>query len=98
MRHEHTNSGTGKLLVGLLAGGSIGAALALLYAPEKGTRLRARLHRKSGELVEEAKEKIEEVASDTMEKAKAVGNRTHRNALKMVDTVSEKAEKALHGN
>ena len=98
MRHEHTNNGTGKLLVGLLAGGSIGAALALLYAPEKGSRLRGRLHRKSGELVDEAKGKIEDVASDTMEKAKAAGTRAQHNALKMVDTVSEKAGKALHGN
>lgn len=101
MRHEHASGGTGKLLFGLIAGGTIGAALALLYAPEKGTRLRARISRKSGELLDEAKGKVGEAvdaASETMDKMKNAGSRARNEALRAVDTASEKASKVLQGN
>ncbi len=61
---------------GLLAGGLIGAGLALLFAPKSGRELREDIKRKSSELKKdaellysEAKEKTEEWWSESLKKA-----------------------------
>ncbi len=59
--------GTGKMLVGILAGMAAGAALALLFAPDSGRKSRKMIARKGNGYLDEAGEKyvnlIETLAS-----------------------------------
>jgi gas vesicle protein len=50
----------GKVLLGVLAGVAIGAALGVLFAPDKGWNTRKRISKKAGDLPEDLKEKFDE--------------------------------------
>lgn len=50
----------GKVLIGVLAGVAIGAALGVLFAPDKGWNTRKRISKKAEDITDELKEKFEE--------------------------------------
>ena len=50
----------GKVLLGVLAGVAIGAALGVLFAPDKGWNTRKRISKKAEDLTEDLKEKFDE--------------------------------------
>jgi len=63
---------TGKILLGALAGVAVGAALGILFAPDKGSVTRKKIMDMAGNLGEEIKEKITEgikTASDDFQNA-----------------------------
>lgn len=67
---EESNGGGGMfkgLLIGLLAGGALGAGIALLYAPKPGRKLRAELKQKADDLIEEGEEYITTVQEKAVE-------------------------------
>lgn len=74
MEANTRNSGVSKgLFIGLLAGGALGAGIALLYAPKPGRRLRAELRGKAEDLIDQGEEYLEAVqdrASEIVEDAK----------------------------
>ena len=58
----HANDGmTRGLLLGLLAGGVLGAGIALLYAPKAGRRLRMDIKNKAGDIIDQGEEYITSV-------------------------------------
>ena len=59
----------GDFMAGVLLGGVIGAALALLVAPQSGEQTRELLKEKSGELTERAKERIADLTAKVKEQA-----------------------------
>ena len=73
----------GDFLVGLLVGGALGAALALLYAPQPGDATRDLLKRKAGDL--------QDTAADTYDKVKG---QTTTIAAQVKDSTSSLAAQA----
>ncbi|RPH34942.1 YtxH domain-containing protein [bacterium] len=73
---ETRNSGGGMakgLMIGLLAGGALGAGIALLYAPKPGRKLRAELKEKADTLLEDGEEymvAVQEKAAEIVDDAK----------------------------
>ena len=57
------------LFISFLLGSAVGGAIALLYAPESGKRLRSDISRKTSDLIKEGKKKSNELWNDTKEKA-----------------------------
>ena len=51
---------SGKVILGVLAGFVIGAALGVLFAPDKGWNTRKRISKKAEDLTEDLRDKFEE--------------------------------------
>jgi gas vesicle protein len=71
VEHEERRGGGGALLAGLLIGAAIGAGLALLFAPKKGSELRDQI----AESARKARESARDAYRQTAEKAGAVASR-----------------------
>lgn len=78
-----------------LAGASLGAGLALLFAPKKGSELRADLKKKLDELISKAKEiDVEEVSEEFKEKVLELKKETEElDKEKVLEIAKEKGEK-----
>jgi gas vesicle protein len=59
---------TSKLLIGILAGVAVGAAIGILLAPDKGSETRKKILDKGGELADGIKEKFDSVTGAIKEK------------------------------
>ena len=60
---------SGKVFLGLIAGVAIGAALGVLFAPDKGWNTRKRISKKGEDLAEDLKEKFDEFLESIKVKA-----------------------------
>ncbi|MFO7445679.1 MAG: YtxH domain-containing protein [Ignavibacteriaceae bacterium] len=89
MSHEN-NVGKG-LLIGLLAGGAIGAAIALLYAPKSGRELRADIKSKADDYLDEA----EKYMAEAKDHAKNVINEGKKKSEKLINDARVKSEELL---
>lgn len=78
-----------------LAGASLGAGLALLFAPKKGSELRADLKKKLDELISKAKEiDVEEVSEEFKKKVLELKKETEElDEEKVLEIAKEKGEK-----
>lgn len=79
-------------LFGLLAGGALGAALALLYAPKSGNEFRGDIKKRKDELLEDAEEYI----SSAREKAVHMINDGKKRADSLISDARKRAEELLH--
>jgi gas vesicle protein len=79
-------------LFGLIAGGALGAALALLYAPKSGRELRGDIRKRTDELVQDAEEYI----STAREKAVDLINDGKKRADSIISDARKRAEDLLH--
>jgi gas vesicle protein len=75
-------------VVGMLVGSAIGAAVALLYAPQPGDATRDMIKQKAGE----AKDKAGELASTAKEKAGTVAGTISSTVTEKVGTVRDSAK------
>ena len=60
--------GSGKLLTGVIIGAAAGAALGILFAPEKGEETRKKLAKKSGDIGDSVRNKFNELGEALQEK------------------------------
>ncbi len=87
---QDNNFGSGVLL-GLLAGGAIGAALALLYAPKTGKELRQDIRLKTDDYLDEADKYI----AEAKDKAIHLINDGKKKSEKLIKDAREKSEELL---
>lgn len=62
---------TTKLIAGLLAGAAAGAALGVLFAPEKGSKTRSRIFKRSADTVDEIKDRVDELLNGLTDRFQA---------------------------
>jgi gas vesicle protein len=95
---QENNFGKG-LLLGLLTGGAIGAAFALLYAPKSGKELREEIKSKSDDYIDDAEKYLAE-AKDKAINLINDGKKKSEQLIKEAKIKSEKlmkdAEKVMH--
>jgi gas vesicle protein len=72
----------GKMLLGIMAGAAAGAALGILFAPDKGTETRKRIAEKSDEYAGQVKEKFNGVVDNLSKKMDDVKSRANDMANK----------------
>lgn len=85
------NNNAKSFIVGLLAGGAIGALVALLFAPKSGKELRADLKLKGEEYLDEAEKYI----SEAREKAKELINEGKKRSEKIISEAKMKSQEII---
>ncbi len=91
MSREEDNGMSKGLLIGLLAGGVLGAVIALLYAPKPGKELRADIKNKAGEIIDDAEEYINVAKS----KAVDIINEGKKRSENLITEAKKRAESLL---
>lgn len=85
-------------LLGLTAGASLGAVIALLYAPDTGKNTRDRLSFRMQAYIEDLRasvDRLKEKQQEITSKAKEEGNKVVRDAQARADQLIQEAESLL---
>ena len=89
--------GSGKVLLGLLAGVAAGALLGILIAPDKGSVTRKKISKKGDDYADALKEKFNEFMDNISEKIEEVKGADYAEDLKnkfneFLDNITDKVE------
>ncbi|MEW5988647.1 MAG: YtxH domain-containing protein [Chloroflexota bacterium] len=92
MSNNHNDSDFGAFLAGFVIGGLVGAATALILAPQSGEETRTRLMSKSEELtglsgqrLQEYREKADSYLAETRARARELGEQVQERARIVLD-------------
>lgn len=91
IHEEHSNGTTKGFLMGLLAGGAVGAGFALLYTPKTGKEMREEIGRRTDEYKSIAREKASTILKDVEHRTDNLLTATQRK----MNSLLEDAEHAL---
>jgi gas vesicle protein len=86
------------LVIGVLAGGAVGALIALLYAPKSGRELRADIKEKADDFMDGAEEYLSAAksrAGEIVSEAKKRSDQLITDAKRKADTLIEDADKII---
>jgi gas vesicle protein len=84
--------GSGKVLLGVLAGVAVGATLGILFAPDKGSVTRKKISDKGDDYAEELEHKFNEFIESITKQFNAVKEETER----MAENGKVKANEAIN--
>ncbi|MES2619761.1 MAG: YtxH domain-containing protein [Bacteroidota bacterium] len=83
--------GSGKVLLGVLAGVAVGATLGILFAPDKGSATRKKISAKGDDYAEELEEKFNEFIESVTQKFETM----KEDATRLTETGHAKADEAV---
>ncbi len=69
---------TGKIVLGALAGVATGAILGVLFAPDKGSKTRRKLYKEGTNVMDDAKDKYEELLESLTDKFEEAKEKIHQ--------------------
>jgi gas vesicle protein len=98
MAQEDNRSMVKGLVIGMIAGGAVGAVVALLFAPKSGKELRADIRDKAGNLLEGADDNLRAAktqAGQIVSEAKTRSNQLIDDAKRKADTLIHDADRVL---
>lgn len=87
-------NGTGKLIGALVVGALAGAALGILFAPEKGIRTRKNIIDGAKDLASDVKRKMTDEAAALRKKAEDLENMAKEKVEEVFESVKNKTEDA----
>lgn len=90
---------TGKVLVGVLAGAVVGAALGILFAPDKGSVTRKKIADKGHDYTDELGEKFDrfiDSISKKLESIKTEAKKMAANGEVKLENAGEEIRSAIH--
>ncbi|MCF8239641.1 MAG: YtxH domain-containing protein [Saprospiraceae bacterium] len=91
----------GKVILGFLAGGAIGAILGILFAPDNGKNTRKKISKKSNKLVESLEDKFHEFADSMtgkIEEMMSDAEKAGQNGKTKAKELLSDATKSAHTN
>jgi gas vesicle protein len=88
MSQQDTGVEVGAFFAGVLIGGLVGAAVALLIAPQSGEETRKQLAKSS----EDLRDRAQDVVEDARERAEATIADSRRRAERIIEEARERAE------
>lgn len=90
------NNGIGKVIGAVLIGALTGAALGILFAPDKGSKTRGKILGGAKDMAEEFKQKMKDEAAALRQKAEDLEKMAMEKAEDVLDNIKQKADEAHH--
>lgn len=94
---ENFNS-TGKLVGALVVGALAGAALGVLFAPEKGSKTRSNIADGAKDLADDIKRKMKNEAADLRKKAEDLEEQAREKVEEVIHNVKHKTAEATNNH
>jgi gas vesicle protein len=91
-------NGTGRLVGALVVGALAGAALGILFAPEKGSKTRSNILDGAKDLASDVKKKMTDEAAALRKKADDLENAVKDKVEEVYENVKHKAEDVVKNN